>query len=54
MTCDYCGCRLTPYNTYGNAPKGLPLFVCKSCAEKLKDSKIVEESTDEKERACVL
>lgn len=38
MRCDKCGIALTVANTAGHAPYGIPLFVCKSCYNKLKES----------------
>lgn len=46
MKCDKCGIALTVSNTGGHAPYGIPLFVCKSCYNKLKESeKDLQEST---------
>lgn len=45
MKCDKCGIALTVSNTGGHAPYGIPLFVCKSCYNKLKESeKDLQES----------
>jgi DNA-directed RNA polymerase subunit M/transcription elongation factor TFIIS len=38
MKCDKCGVALTVSNTGGHAPYGIPLFVCKTCYNKLKES----------------
>lgn len=43
MRCGYCGCQLTPANNGGHAPHGIPLYVCKACYQKLKDSEIKKE-----------
>lgn len=47
--CDYCNCQLTPANNGGYAPHGLPLYVCKACYQKLKDSKIISQEEVENE-----
>ena len=45
MKCDKCGIALTVSNTGGHAPYGIPLFVCKSCYNKLRESeKDLQES----------
>lgn len=38
MKCDKCGISLTTSNNGGFAPYGIPLYVCKSCYNKLKES----------------
>lgn len=38
MKCDKCGVPLTVSNNGGFAPYGIPLYVCKSCYNKLKES----------------
>lgn len=38
MKCDKCGVSLTISNNGGFAPYGIPLYVCKSCYNKLKES----------------
>lgn len=38
MKCDKCGVSLTVSNNGGFAPYGIPLYVCKSCYNKLKES----------------
>ena len=38
MKCDKCGVFLTISNNGGFAPYGIPLYVCKSCYNKLKES----------------
>ena len=48
MRCDSCNQQLTPANNGVFAPNGLPLYVCKSCYQKLKNSKIVEKGKKEK------
>lgn len=48
MKCDKCGVALTVSNTGGYAPYGIPLFVCKSCYSKLKESeKDLQNTIDE-------
>ena len=38
MKCDKCGVELTPGNDGGFAPYGIPMYVCKACYRKLKES----------------
>lgn len=38
MRCDKCGVVLTTENNGSFAPYGIPLYVCKSCYNKLKES----------------
>ena len=38
MKCDKCGVSLTISNNGGFAPYGIPLYVCKSCYNKLKEN----------------
>ena len=44
MRCDNCGCILTPGNTYGDAPHGIPLFVSTSCAKEMMDEQNNKET----------
>ncbi len=43
MRCDYCNCQLTPANNGEYAPRGIPLYVCKACYQKLKNSEVKKE-----------
>jgi DNA-directed RNA polymerase subunit M/transcription elongation factor TFIIS len=43
MKCDKCGVSLTISNNGDFAPYGIPLYVCKSCYNKLKESEKIHK-----------